>query len=564
MATFINRRVMYRLAAVAAASILFTFLLLQAIPYRETWDKLKGGHAPSGFDWEHRKAAHPIAPGDIIPLPTTAPIALRRIQHDFSKDPKDEAHEKKQAERRKAVKEALTKSWDSYRKHAWGHDELKPESLAAKDSFSGWGATLVDTLDTLWIMDLKQEFKDAVEVVADINWDNSTAVTCSIFETNIRYLGGLLSAYELSGEKTLLNKALELGYLIYAAFDTPNHMPVGTLNFDEARAGGLVASDHASLAALGTLSMELTRLAQLTNQPKFFDGIERIKQNLVRTQDQTQLPGMWPTNMDLSSGFDVKEHSFTLGASADSGYEYLPKMYALLGGRDASYKDMHTKAMETARKHLVFRAMIPTAGEGKAAPDVLFTGTVSSYKDVVDLKPEIQHLGCFAGGHFALGGRLFDLEDHVRIGEQIARGCGWAYGATPTGIMPENGALIPCGGADDPICEWNETMWEKEKGQNVPDGFHAVRDARYYLRPEAVESIYILYRITGKKDLLDLAWTMFESIKKSTETEHAFSSITTVLSVGTTVKTDSMEVRNKTCIGNPRGLRNCYADDLVF
>jgi len=544
MAAFVNQRTIYRLAGLAVVGIVVTFLLLQGLSYRDSW-KPWAGHKPSGYDWEHRTPTYPVSPDDIVYPPKGTPHELRRIQHDFSQDPKDEAHEALQSERREAVRGSLRKCWDSYREYAFGHDELRPQSLTAKDNFGGWGATLVDSLDILWIAGLKHEFKDAVEAVALINWDNTTAKTCSVFETNIRFLGGLLSAHELSGDKTLLSKALELGHMLYTAFDTPNHMPVGTLNFQDAKDGKLIASDRASLATIGTLSMEFTRLSQLTGDPKFYSATERIKNQLIKHQNETKLPGMWPTNMDLSTGFEVGHNSFTLGASADSGYEYLPKMYALLGGLDESWKDMHIAAMETARKHLVFRAMLPAdSGEKAAPPDVLFSGTVLSNKKIIDLNPEVQHLGCFAGGHFALGGRLFGMDEHVKIGEEIARGCGWLYNALPTGIMPENCALIPCGTAGDAPCEWNETAWKERAGQNLPKGFHAVRDPRYYLRPEAVESIFILYRITGKKDLLDLAWTMFQSMKKATETEHAFSSITNVLAVGTTVKTDSMEVRS--------------------
>lgn len=69
-------------------------------------------------------------------------------------------------------------------------DELAPLSATGKNTFGGWAATLVDSLDTLWIMDLKEEFWEAVQAVATINWSDTEETACNLFETTIRHLGG--------------------------------------------------------------------------------------------------------------------------------------------------------------------------------------------------------------------------------------------------------------------------------------------------------------------------------------------------------------------------------------
>ena len=536
-------RTLFRLSIVAFLGLVITFFLLNGRPLHlpGSWSPSSWGYVPSSYDWAHRAPKYPIDPSDMTPPPSGPPLQLRRIQHDFSGDPKNEKRQKEQAQRKESVRNALRKTWESYREYAWGHDELKPLSLKGSDTFSGWGATLVDTLDTLWIMGLKREFSEAVQAVGVINWDESTSSTCSVFETNIRFLGGLLSAYELSGEETLLKKAVELGHMLYAAFDTPNHLPVGTLDFYDAKNGRLVASPRTSLATVGTLSMEFTRLSQLTGDPKFFSAIDRIKLGLADSQDKTKLPGLWPTHFNLQHGFGVDSPLFTMGAAADSGYEYLPKMYALLGGLDETYGEMHKKSMETAKKHILFRPMLPDS-ESEPAPDILFSGNIEIKDHDVELTPDVQHLACFAGGHFALGGKLLGLEEHVKIGEQLARGCAWAYSVLPTGIMPEISRIIPCETPDLGRCEWNETTWEKLGNKRFPKGFHSMRDPRYLLRPEAVESIFLLYRMTGKKEFQDAAWDMFSAIKKSTETTFAYSAIEDVLTTESTTKTDSLEV----------------------
>ena len=404
----------------------------------------------------------------------------------------------------------------------------------------------MDSLDTLWIMDMKHDFNHAVRHVATIDWDESTSGLCSLFETTIRFLGGLLSAYDLSHERVLLDKAIELGEMLYAGFDTKNHMPVNSFDFRLARLGKLVVSTNEATAAAGSLSLEFTRLSQLTGDPKYYDAIDGVKKALEKTQDSTKLPGMWPVFVDLKNDFLTPGNGFSLGASADSAYEYFSKMHALLGGLDPVYEKLHTKAMTTAKKHLLFRPMLPDLSPA-TPPDILFSGSVfSDGIGTIDLRPEVQHLACFAGGMFALGGKLFDLEDHITTGEQLARGCAWAYESCPTGIMPEVSEVMACVKDSEKeknhldSCAWDEERW-KEHGK-YPKPFSSVRDSSYLLRPEAIESIFILYRITGKPDLLDVAWQMFESIKKATETKFAHSAIKDVLATGETTKTDAMEV----------------------
>ncbi|KAJ9152110.1 alpha-1,2-Mannosidase [Pleurostoma richardsiae] len=498
----------------------------------DRWGPL--AYVRSSYDWAHRKHKNPVT--NFQPLPPGSPLPLGRIQHDFARDSGNTARQRQQHNRRVVVKDAFLKSWESYKEFAWGYDELEPQSLKGKDTFSGWGATLVDTLDTLWMMDLQDEFDIAVHAVATIDWDNTTASSCSLFETNIRYLGGLLSAYELSHERVLLDKAIELGYMLYSAFDTPNRMPVNAFDFQRGRAGELTANKREASASVGSLSLEFTRLAQLTGDMKFYDAIDRIKRELVRTQDSTKLPGMWPTFLDIQDGFLTLDSSFTLGALADSLYEYLPKMYALLGGLDDAYRSMYKKAMETAKRSVLFRPMLPDRKH-----DILFAGTVLTNGHIFDLVPEGQHLSCFAGGLYALGGKLFDIDDHVRIGAQLTRGCAWAYNVMPTGVMPEVFDLIPCRGQALEPCEWNETRWTLEGNQNLPRGFSRVRDPRYLLRPEAIESVFLLYRITGDPEWQDVAWQMFQSIKRATETKFAHSAIFDVTAKGFTEKLDSME-----------------------
>ncbi|KAI1392640.1 glycoside hydrolase family 47 protein [Hypoxylon trugodes] len=514
--------------------VLILYLLVGLIP--EHRDTLFGfTYVRSGYDWSKQKLAYPVS--EYTPLPTGVPRSLPKVQYAFTTDtsPKGVAREEVLSSRRAEVKSAFMKSWTSYKNVGFGYDELMPVSGKGRDApgFGGWGATLVDSLSTLWIMGLKDEFYEAAAAAVTIDWSETRDSSCNFFETTIRHLGGLLGAYDLSLETALLEKAIELGDMLYMAYDTPTHMPPFWLDFDDAKHGRQVAGYHDPSASVTSSSLEFTRLSQLTGNNKYYDAINRVTLVLDEWQNKTTLPGMWPTFFDFAQMQLDGDSSFTLGALADSLYEYLPKTYAILGGLEPIYEKLYRGSMDTVTKNLLFRPMTPNKD------DILFSGNVYVSPDTgPHLTAEGQHLACFVGGMFGLGGKLFNIPEHVQIGEKITRGCVWGYDAMPTGIMPEIFNLFTCESLEP--CEWDEDQWQDEGNTQLPRGFRNARDSRYLLRPEAVESVFLMYRMTGNPEYQEMAWRMFQAIRNATETDLAFSSIQSVRDVPTD-KTDSME-----------------------
>ncbi|KAK4139919.1 glycoside hydrolase [Dichotomopilus funicola] len=539
-----------RLGRVIAIAAVFTALMLLLRPARPHFGFDSNGrdHADgntpsgsdrpqvrfkaSGFDWTTVAQRYPVSLTHT--LPTGSPKQLPPVQHAFT----GYIHDTTTHARQQAVRAAFVKSWKSYKKEAWLRDELAPVSGGGKTTFGGWAATLVDALDTLWIMELKDEFYEAAAAAAQLDWAHTSDTAANMFETTIRHLAGLLSAYDLSHEPALLEKATELGNMLYMGFDTPNRMPGFWFNFQDARDGRQVAGTNDPSASPCSLSLEFTRLSLLTGDPKFYDAIARITDFLERTQSESQLPGIWPKLINFREQSVDREGGFTLGALADSLYEYLPKMTALLGGQLPGYEKMYRAAMKTAKQHMLFRPMVPdNDAEGQG---VLFAGDAVVHENGIDHIAEGQHLSCFAGGMFGLGGKLYDIPDYVDLGERLARGCSWAYSVFPTGLMPEIFTMIECESIDGP-CPWNEKRWKKEGNTKLPKGFKTARDTRYILRPEAIESIFLMYRMTGKEEYRDFAWRMFQAIMKATETPLANSAIADVTTHGAPAKSDSME-----------------------
>lgn len=468
------------------------------------------------------------------------PYKLSQVQHDFSTETDDAKATRLQ--RLGSVKSSFEHSWAGYKAHAWMKDELSPLDGGSAQAFGGWAATLVDTLDTLWIMGMKEEFDEAVDAAKDIDFNSTSESMLNLFETTIRYLGGFLGAYDLTGGTypVLLQKATEVGDFLYCAFDTPNRMPVTRWRWKDALEGAQQTAGSGTLIAeIGSLTLEFTRLSQLTGNLKYYDAVKRILDEFEKYQSYTSLPGLWPTIMNAKTiAFD--DNSYTLGSMADSWYEYLPKQHMLIGGRDDEdqLKNMYDLAMTTAIDNIFFQPMVP---DNK---DILMSGAVTvDSTSRTRLSPQGQHLGCYTGGMVGIGAKIFDKPEHMNTARKLVDGCVWAYDNMPSGIMPEQFFMVPCEMNSD--CQWDEDKWsaavlERAKGKigagedtrtdaqllndtihedKIPRGFTEIWDARYLLRPEAIESVFVLYRLTGDVDLLDSAWRMFSNIERNTRTD---------------------------------------------
>jgi mannosyl-oligosaccharide alpha-1,2-mannosidase len=330
--------------------------------------------------------------------------------------------------------------------------------------------------------------------------------------------------------------------------------------------GDQEAPSQALGAELGSLSLEFTRLSQLTGDPKYFDAVQRITDLFEAHQNETRYPGLFPVWVNpLEEKFGT-HHTFTLGGMSDSLYEYFPKQYMLLGGLVDQYKGLYERAIEAAKAHIFFRPLHPEN------QDILISGTVGTF----GLEPEGQHLACFAGGMVAIGAKIFNRTAELDVARKLVEGCIWTYDSMPTGIMPESFTVVPCKDPED--CTWSTERWHQEilhqnaNGENIdatdvikddhlPVGYTKISDRRFLLRfvhalvpihsslyitswytqsllaflisnkfsrPEAIESVFILYRITGDRTLQDAAWRMFDSIRNATTAEFANSAIADV------------------------------------
>ncbi|KUJ24161.1 putative mannosyl-oligosaccharide alpha-1,2-mannosidase [Mollisia scopiformis] len=381
-----------------------------------------------------------------------------------------------------------------------------PLSGGQKDPFAGWAATLVDGLDTLYIMGLQEEFDNALKALDSIDFSTPKAERVPVFETTIRFLGGLLGAYDVSGPKypIILQKADQLGEFLLRAFNTSTGIPVPYFWWGK-QDDILQGENNVIIAQIGSLSLEFTRLAQLTGKRKYFDSISKITNHLDAAQNHTRIPGLWPSTID-TKGPSFPSASFTLGAFSDSLYEYLPKEHILLGGNTDQYLRMYRAALGPAAKYHFFQPKTP------GNQDILFTGSLEARSEgPPSLNPDVQHLGCYAGGMVGLGARINNSPEELAMAIRLTNGCVWSYQNTASGIMPEIFSVEAC----QSPCEWTD---ENAVELGHQHGFTRVVDSSYQLHPEAIESVFVMYRITGDPIWQERGWKMFKVIVKHTRT----------------------------------------------
>ncbi|KAH9447168.1 hypothetical protein Pst134EA_029210 [Puccinia striiformis f. sp. tritici] len=435
-------------------------------------------------------------------------------------------------ERQGWVRRGFQHVWEGYKARAWGHDELRPISGSFQDPFAGWGATLVDCLDTLLIMNLTLEYNYARTHVKAIDWAHTidmsrvtrysshlnTQPAISFFETVIRYMGGLISAYDLSGDELMLERAEELAEWLVPAFGTASGFPPSRYQM-----GSNPSGEHTGpvcLAEIGSLTLEFTRLSQLTSKKFYHDVVQKIIDLLDSDQwiSPSRLGTLFPTLVDPQSP-QALSGQYTFGAMADSYYEYLIKQFQLLRGTNSQYSKMYTSAIESAREHLIRTYDLESSG-GK---NLTVIGDISWGV----FKPSLDHLTCFSGAMIGLGSRLLGRKQDLDLALRYADACVWAYESTKTGVGPERISIVE----GDEHTRWRPVIYQGQKFRELksdPPPGASIEDGRYLGRPETIESVYYMWRITGDRQWQDRGWRMFTSWMEACATSFGFADLAEV------------------------------------
>ncbi|KAJ7069697.1 glycoside hydrolase family 47 protein [Mycena amicta] len=413
------------------------------------------------------------------------------------------------AGQRDAAEKLFTTSWNAYRQFAFGHDELLPVSKGVGDDLGGWGATIVDALGTMLVMGLTDDFKDALNFTAGVNFTTSPAPgTVSVFETTIRWVGGMISAYQLSGEQhpILIEKTKEVADKLSKAWVGSNPIPYGHITF----ANNTPDVALTNIAEAGTLSLEWYTLAQITGNQTYADlGVGSAR---IITGQGTPLPGLAPQVIHPENA-QFADSYITWGGGSDSYFEYLLKFARLTNTDDTVWIDTWATAVDSSIKNLLKKS---TVGDWSFLADRDDQGLIRHVGS---------HLACFYAGNWLLGGKLLQNQTIIDIALDLNEGCWNTYAGTATGIGPESFAFI---GKDGNFT--GSSISASQIAFYNRHGYY-IQSSDYIQRPEVLESNFYAWRITGNTKYLDRAKAAIASFNKFLPTTVAFGSLNDVNNV---------------------------------
>ncbi|KAH7339610.1 seven-hairpin glycosidase [Rhizoctonia solani] len=398
--------------------------------------------------------------------------------------------------KRQDASHLFTTAYADYKKYAWGHDSLAPLSKASVDDRNGWGASIVDAMSTMKVMGLEKLFTEAVDFSTKIDFNRSkTSDKVSLFETTIRYLGGLISAYELGGKKdhALIDRARELGDKLSHAWVGTNDFPYNNLDFTT----DIPKIESSGIAVAGTLVLEWAKLSDYTGNATYRLLAEKSMRR-IGTND-SPLPGLPAQGIDPSTGKPVGDY-ITWGGGSDSYFEYLIKYGRLTNNASPEWTSRWLTAVDSSIRYLAQTAV------NTSVPDLLYLGDYTNKR----VRHISSHLACFHGGNWIMGGRLTGNDTIVQYGLRLTDACWNSYEKTGTGIGPEVFAYV---GPDGSYTGTSPSASDLEFYQK--NGFYIYNGYAYYdLRPEVLESNFYAWRATGDIKYFNRAVAGLESIKK--------------------------------------------------
>jgi len=352
------------------------------------------------------------------------------------------------------IKEFLH-AWNNYQKYAWGHDALKPLTRTYRDWYpASLLMTPVDALDTMILMGLKDEAGTAKALIFEkLHFDHDFYV--QNFEITIRILGGLITAYQMDGDRRFLKLAVDLANRLLPVFNSPTGMPYKMVNLKT----GKTRDPRNNPAEIGTLILEFGTLSKLTGNVKYYQAAKKAVMELYERRSKINLVG---SVIDVESGQWILTGSHVSGM-IDSYYEYLLKAWKLFG--DDDFKTMWQTSITAVNRYL---ADFTPSGLWYGHADMHTGRRTRTWTGALD---------AFLPGVLVLGG---DLERAKKLQDSNFKM--WnLYGIEP------------------------ETFdYRKMKGVRFT----------YALRPENIESSCYLYQATGDEKYLEMGRSFFESIRK--------------------------------------------------
>ena len=448
-----------------------------------------------------------------------------------------------------------------------GYDQFRPVSKGRQQMTpKGLGWIIVDALDTMMLMNLTTELTHARQwIKLNLTYDQDHNV--NTFETTIRMLGGLLSAHYLSAafpgvyapvddglsDDLYVEKATDLADRLLGAYETASGVPLASVNLHTMRGIPSHADAGASSTAEATsLQLEMKYLAKLTGEDHYWDKAEHV---MKAVDENNAADGLVPIFIYADRG-GFRGENIRLGSRGDSYYEYLIKQYLQTSQQEPVYQAMWNESLVGIKKHLITYSSPSNFTVLAERPNGLSR----------DISPKMDHLVCFMPGTVALattkGLPLAEAksqsswgpeqEEDMRLAEELMRTCLGMYKVAPTGLAGE----ITYFNIHEPPLMYNDFPMDAKPASPagletsgngddfVGSGDYIVKsaDSHNLQRPETVESLFYMWRITGDEKYREWGWEMYQNFVKwmAVEDGTGFSSLSNVMQVPPPMR-DNME-----------------------
>ncbi|WP_228546317.1 glycoside hydrolase family 47 protein [Halegenticoccus tardaugens] len=227
------------------------------------------------------------------------------------------------------VRNEFLHAWEGYKEYAFGHDRLKPLSKSFDEFFlegESLGLTIIESLDTMYLMGLDGELEIAVEWIENhLTFDYDQEI--QVFEATIRLVGGLIAGYLATDNETLVNLATDLADRLLPAFEkSATGMPYRFVNLHT----GEVSGSENFLAEIGTHIAEWGVLSELVNDDRYYNAAKKALEAVYERRSDLDLVGA-TINVETGEWVDPVAR---IGPPVDSLYEYLWDGWVLFGDTD--------------------------------------------------------------------------------------------------------------------------------------------------------------------------------------------------------------------------------------
>lgn len=385
---------------------------------------------------------------------------------------------KENNEKAQAIKEAFLHGWNAYKTRCWGEDEYVPHSDSCSSTLHA-ALTIVDSLSTLYLMNLTEEYQRARDYIQN---DFKPSGSWSLFEFLIRFVGGFVSMYELSLDKLYLDKAVECADAVYPLMESGIFGGGVKLGIDQ---NGKIKASYSSgggrsVADSNTYQLEFISLSMLTGDPKYIDLAMKTYKNMWERYKNRGLIS------DSFSGSNLH-----VGGGIDSYYEYIIKIYVMTRGVARPFLDKYLQIVKDIKEKIV----VHSKKSNYTGLGVYSGGSVN---------PMQEHLGTFAGGMIAVGTVKENphAAEDLQLADDLTTGYAKAYEFTQTGVGPER------------------VRFSNKEGKDFE-----IENPVYMLRPESCESVYVMWKFTGLPKFRMYAWNMFSGINKYARKSKGFGHI---------------------------------------